>query len=155
EALGEIVSLLRRTLDPRIKLEVHVSPNCAPVHADPTLLSQALMNLCLNARDAMPEGGSLTLSAEPVELAPDDPTPAGWDDVTPGSFVRLAVTDTGHGMTDAVLDRMFEPFFTTKGIGKGTGLGLPMVQGIVKQHHGWIAIHTRPGAGTRIELNLP
>jgi PAS domain S-box-containing protein len=155
EALSEIVSLLRRTLDPRIQLEVDVQPNCAPVHADPTLLSQALMNLCLNARDAMPDGGSLTLSAEPVELAPNDPPPVGWDDVTPGSYVRLTVTDTGHGMTDAVLSRMFEPFFTTKGIGKGTGLGLPMVQGIVKQHHGWIAIHSRPGAGTRIELNLP
>jgi two-component system, cell cycle sensor histidine kinase and response regulator CckA len=155
DALGEIVSLLRRTLDPRIKLEVYVNPNCAPVHADPTLLSQALMNLCLNARDAMPEGGSLTISAEPVELTLDDPTPVGWDDVTPGNYVRLAVADTGHGMSEAVLSRMFEPFFTTKGIGKGTGLGLPMVQGIVKQHHGWIAIHSRPGAGTRIELNLP
>lgn len=153
--LGEIVALLRRTLDPRIKLEIEVAPNCPPVHADPTLLTQALMNLCLNSRDAMPEGGAMTLSAEPVERTPDDPCPPGWDDVIPGQYVRLAVSDTGSGMTDDVLARMFEPFFTTKGIGKGTGLGLPMVQGIVKQHHGWIEIHTRPGSGTRIELNLP
>jgi len=155
DALSEVVSLLRRTLDPRIQLEAVIHPQCPPVHADPALLSQALMNLCLNSRDAMPDGGSLTLSAEPIELSFGDPRPAGWDDVSPGRFVRLAVTDTGLGMSDEVLARMFEPFFTTKGIGKGTGLGLPMVQGIVKQHHGWINIQSRIGAGTRIELNLP
>src|SRR5204863_5603691 len=109
----------------------------------------------LNSRDAMPDGGELTLSARLIERRPDDPTPTGWDDLAPGSYVRFAVTDTGVGMSDEVLARMFEPFFTTKGIGKGTGLGLPMVQGIVKQHHGWIEIHSRPGAGTRIELNIP
>jgi PAS domain S-box-containing protein len=155
EALGEIVALLRRTLDPRIQLTADVAPNCPAVHADPTLLAQALMNLCLNARDAMPDGGALTLSAEPVERFPTDPRPPGWDDLAPGRYVRFAVADTGVGMTDEVLARMFEPFFTTKGIGKGTGLGLPMVHGIVKQHHGWIEIHTQPGDGTRIELNLP
>jgi PAS domain S-box-containing protein len=154
EALNELVALLRRTLDPRIELVVEVAQNCPAVHADPTLLAQALMNLSLNARDAMPDGGTLTLSAEPVERTPDDPCPPGWDDLIPGHYVRLAVSDTGTGMTDAVLARVFEPFFTTKGIGKGTGLGLPMVQGIVKQHHGWIEIRSRPG-GTRIELNLP
>jgi signal transduction histidine kinase/ActR/RegA family two-component response regulator len=155
DALNEVVALLRRTLDPRINLGVEVDPNCPPVHADPALLAQVLMNLCLNARDAMPDGGSLTLSAEPVTRAPEDPCPPGWGDLAPGAYVRLTVADTGVGMTDEVLARMFEPFFTTKGIGKGTGLGLPMVQGIVKQHHGWIEIHSRLGAGTRIELNLP
>ena len=155
DALGEVVALLRHTLDPRIDLTVDVHPRCPAVHADPTLLAQALMNLCLNARDAMPDGGELALTAEPVERGPEDPCPPGWDDLIPGHYVRLAVSDTGLGMTDDVLARMFEPFFTTKGIGKGTGLGLPMVQGIVKQHHGWIEIHSRPGAGTRIELNLP
>ena len=155
EAFDETVALLRRTLDPRIHLCVEVDADCPPVHADPTLLAQALMNLCLNARDAMPEGGSLTLSAGPVERVPEDPCPPGWDDLIPGHYVRFAVTDTGVGMTPDVLARIFEPFFTTKGIGKGTGLGLPMVQGIVKQHHGWIEIHSRPGTGTRIELNLP
>jgi PAS domain S-box-containing protein len=155
DALGEIVALLRRTMDPRIELTAAVAPHCPPVHADPTLLAQALMNLCLNARDAMPDGGALTLSADPVERLPADPCPPGWGDLAPGRYVRFAVADTGVGMTDDVLARMFEPFFTTKGIGKGTGLGLPMVHGIVKQHHGWIEIHSRPGAGTRIELNVP
>jgi PAS domain S-box-containing protein len=155
DAFDEVVALLRRTLDPRLTLRVEVDPNCAPVHADPGLLAQVLMNLCLNARDAMPDGGILTLSAEPVDRGPHDPCPPGWGDLAPGSYVRLTVTDTGVGMTDEVLARIYEPFFTTKGIGKGTGLGLPMVQGIVKQHHGWIEIHSRPGAGTRIELSLP
>jgi len=155
DALTEVAALLRPTLDPRITLTVVADPDCPPVHADPTLLNQVLMNLCLNARDAMPGGGALALTANPVERGPDDPCPAGWSDLAPGRYVRIAVADTGHGMSEDVLARMFEPFFTTKGIGKGTGLGLPMVHGIVKQHHGWIEIHSRPGAGTRIELNLP
>ena len=155
DALSEVVSLLRSTLDPRLKLTVDVAPYCPPVHADPTLLAQVLMNLCLNARDAMPDGGVLALTAGPVERGPDAPYPPGWYDLAPGRYVRFAVADTGVGMTDEVLARMFEPFFTTKPPGKGTGLGLAMVHGIVKQHHGWIEIHSRPGAGTRIELNLP
>jgi PAS domain S-box-containing protein len=155
DALDEVIALLRRTLDPRIRLHVHVDPNCPAVHADAGLLAQAVLNLCLNARDAMPGGGTLTLTAEPVARGPDDPYPPGWGDLAPGAYVRLSVIDTGEGMSDEVLARMFEPFFTTKGVGKGTGLGLPMVQGIVKQHHGWIEIHSRPGAGTRVELNLP
>ena len=107
DAFDEVVALLRRTLDPRVKLSRRRShPDCPPVHADPTLLAQALMNLCLNARDAMPDGGTLTLSAEPVER--DRRTTRarrGWDDVTPGRYVRLAVADTGTGMTDEVLAR--------------------------------------------------
>jgi PAS domain S-box-containing protein len=155
EALGEVVALLRHTLDPRIQLAVEVAPDCPPVHADPTLLAQALMNLCLNARDAMPEGGTITLTAGPVELGAAEVRPSGWDDVRPGRYVRLAVADTGTGMTDEVKRRLFEPFFTTKGPGKGTGLGLPMVHGIVKQHRGWIAVRSSLGEGTRVELNLP
>ncbi|MCS6866131.1 MAG: PAS domain S-box protein [Gemmataceae bacterium] len=155
DALNEVASLLRRTVDPRIQLVVQVAPNCPAVHADPTLLAQALMNLCLNSRDAMPQGGTLTLAAEPIELRADDPLPAGWDDLSPGTYVRFTVADTGEGMSEAVLTRIFEPFFTTKGIGKGTGLGLPMVHGIVKQHHGWITVHSRVGEGTRIDLHLP
>ncbi|MBP3960757.1 PAS domain S-box protein [Gemmata sp. G18] len=155
EALGEVLALLRHTVDPRIHLALEVDPDCPAVHADPTLLVQAIMNLGLNARDAMPDGGALTFTAEPVNLHDADSCPAGWDDVRPGRYVRLAVSDTGTGMTPEVQARLFEPFFTTKGIGKGTGLGLPMVHGIVKQHHGWIEVHSNPGAGTRIELNLP
>ena len=155
EALGEVVALLRHTVDPRIELVLKVDPGCSQVQADPTLLAQALMNLCLNARDAMPDGGTLTLSATPIELNAADPRPSDWDDVRPGPYVRFSVIDTGSGMTEDIKSRLFEPFFTTKGPGKGTGLGLPMVQGIVKQHRGWIAVHSSPGNGTRIDLNLP
>ncbi len=155
EALDEVVTLLRCTVDPRIHMSVEVSPNCPPVHADPTLLVQAIMNLGLNARDAMTDGGVLAFTAESVDLHDTDACPSGWDDVRPGRYVRFAVADTGTGMTPNVQARLFEPFFTTKGIGKGTGLGLPMVHGIVKQHLGWIEVHSCPGAGTRIELNLP
>ncbi len=155
ETLEEVVALLRHTVNPRINLSIEVRPDCPPVHADPTLLVQAIMNLGLNARDAMPDGGKLTFTAEPIDLHDTELCPSGWDDVSPGRYVRFAVTDTGTGMTPDVQTRLFEPFFTTKGIGKGTGLGLPMVHGIVKQHHGWIEVHSHPGTGTRIELNLP
>ena len=154
EAFGEVVGLLRRTLDPRIRLNVSVAPGCDLVQADPTLLTQALMNLCLNARDAMPEGGTLTLTAESVDVTEDEASFYPGE-ATPGSYVRLSVSDTGTGMTEEVKTRIFEPFFTTKEIGKGTGLGLPMVQGIVKQHHGWITCVSAPGAGTRLDMFLP
>jgi PAS domain S-box-containing protein len=153
EAFGEVVGLLRRTLDPRIELVADVDPLCGPVLADPTLLNQAVLNLCLNARDAMVAGGTLTLAADPVELTEADA--AGRPDARAGSFVRVSVSDTGDGMTDEVKARAFEPFYTTKEVGKGTGLGLPMVHGIVKQHHGWVECVTAPGSGTRIDLYLP
>jgi PAS domain S-box-containing protein len=154
DAFDEVVGLLHRTLDPRVQLVVRVAADCEPVHADPTLLTQALMNLCLNSRDAMPQGGTLSLIAEMVEV-----TAANADrfpgDSRPGRFVRLAVLDTGTGMAEEVKSRIFEPFFTTKGQGKGTGLGLPMVQGIVKQHQGWVTCSSTWGRGTRLDLYLP
>jgi PAS domain S-box-containing protein len=153
EAFEEVAGLLRRTLDPRIRIVTAVEPGCGPVLADPTLLTQALLNLCLNSRDAMPDGGTLELTAGPVELADADPDRS--PDARPGSFVRLTVNDTGSGMTDEVKVRIFEPFFTTKEVGKGTGLGLAMVHGIVKQHSGWVECASSPGAGTRIDLYLP
>jgi PAS domain S-box-containing protein len=155
KTLDEVVGILSHTIDPRIQLAVSVTNNCPPVHADDTLLMQAIMNLGLNARDAMPDGGLLTFTAEPIDLHNADACPSGWEGLTPGRYVRFTVADTGTGMTEEVQSRLFEPFFTTKGIGKGTGLGLPMVHGIVKQHHGWIEVHTQPGQGTRVELNIP
>ena len=148
------MGFLRRTLDPRIRIAVKVAPGCDCVQADPTLLTQALMNLCLNARDAMPEGGTLSLTAESIAVTAAD---ASRDpgEATPGEFVRLTVADTGLGMTEQVKARIFEPFFTTKEVGKGTGLGLPMVQGIVKQHRGWITCVSAPSAGTRLDLYFP
>ena len=154
DAFNEVVGLLHRTLDPRVQLVVNVAENCDPVHADPTLLNQALMNLCLNSRDAMPGGGTLTLTAETVDVSTTDATRYPGDS-RPGRFVRLTVEDTGEGMTEDVQARIFEPFFTTKGQGKGTGLGLPMVQGIVKQHRGWVTCVSAPGAGARLDLYLP
>lgn len=154
EAFDELLGLLRHALDPRIHLTVDVSANCGPILADPTLLNQALLNLCLNARDAMPKGGTLSLVAEPVELRPGDADRLHGE-ARVGSYVRLSVIDTGEGMTDEIKARIFEPFFTTKEVGKGTGLGLPMVQGIVKQHHGWITCQSQPQRGTRFDLYLP
>jgi PAS domain S-box-containing protein len=154
EAFDEVIGLLRRTLDPRVRLVIQVDPDCEPVRADHTLLTQALMNLCLNGRDAMPEGGTLTLTASMVDV-PGAELGAPPGESRPGRFVRLTVMDTGEGMTEAIKARIFEPFFTTKGQGKGTGLGLPMVQGIIKQHQGWITCVSAPGAGTRLDLYLP
>src|SRR5205814_952175 len=112
-----------------------------------------LFNICLNARDAMPAGGTLTIATS-NELV-DAATAARHLDVRPGPYVRLTVSDTGHGMNAAVRARMFEPFFTTKDVGKGTGLGLAMVYAVVKRHGGWIDCATEPGKGSRFDVYLP
>jgi PAS domain S-box-containing protein len=154
DAFAEAVGLIGHALGPRVRVDVRVADDCGPVRADPTLLSQVLLNLCLNARDAMPDGGTLTLAADPVEVT--EAEAAGLPgEARAGRFVRLRVADTGCGMTDEVRARIFEPFFTTKGVGKGTGLGLPMAHGIVKQHRGWVTCESAPGAGTRLDLYLP
>jgi PAS domain S-box-containing protein len=149
----EVLNLLRRVLDPRITVEGRFASDLWAASADPTQISQVLMNLCLNARDAMPEGGRLTVEVANVVL--DDPTSRLQLGSRPGQFVRLRVDDTGHGMTPETLARLFEPFFTTKPLGKGTGLGLAMVFGIVQQHQGWIDCHSVPGKGTRFDIYLP
>jgi PAS domain S-box-containing protein len=152
EFAREVVDILGRTFDPRIRIVTDLASS-DPILADPTLINQALLNLCLNARDAMPDGGTLTIRAAPALVAADE---AGrHPDARPGSYVRLTVADTGLGMTPEVKARIFEPFYTTKPVGQGTGLGLPMVHGIVKQHGGWIECDTAPGRGTRFDLYLP
>jgi CheY-like chemotaxis protein len=118
------------------------------VHTDPYQLEAALMNLAVNARDAMPHGGSITISARPERIR-QHPT------LAPGDYVRLVVADTGEGMDAATLARATEPFFTTKGVGKGTGLGLSMVHGLAAQSGGWLTLNSRSGAGTQVELWLP
>jgi PAS domain S-box-containing protein len=151
-ALGEVAqevgALLRRTIDPRIAVEVAASERLWSVRADAGHMHQVLMNLCVNARDAMPQGGALRIEAANVTL---DRRPDGRS----GRFVRLSVSDTGRGMTEEVRARIFEPFFTTKGPGKGTGLGLAMVYGIVHQHGGWVECDSRPGSGARFDVFLP
>src|SRR5262249_21201881 len=151
--IPETVRLLRRTFDPRIEVQVQCSPDLWPIQADAGQMGQVLMNLCLNARDAMPRGGCLTLQAANVRLdrAAADQTLEG----RPGDFVRLRALDNGKGMTREVRERIFEPFFTTKEPGKGTGLGLAMVFGIVKQHQGWIECQSEVTKGTRFEVYLP
>jgi len=146
---GEVVALLGRTIDPLIRIETHLAPDVGPVLADPTQLNQVLMNLCLNARDAINGPGLITIET----------TRASGADVRAanraGEFVRLRVSDTGAGMPAEVKARIYEPFFTTKEVGKGTGLGLAMVFAIVRQHKGWIECASEPGAGTRFDVFLP
>ncbi len=152
-AVAEAVAILRLTLDPRIALETRPAADLWPVRADAGQLNQVLLNLCLNARDAMPDGGRLILATRNRVLTADDVR--GVLDARPGEFVCLSVEDTGQGIAPEVLPRIFEPFFTTKGPGKGTGLGLAMVFGIVRQHQGWLTCHSVPGHGTRFDLYLP
>jgi PAS domain S-box-containing protein len=152
EFASEVVSILRRTVDPRIEVVTELAV-ADPVAVDATLLNQALLNLCLNARDAMPHGGRLSIRAAAVWFTPEEV--ADHPEARPGGFVRLAVEDTGCGMSPETRARVFEPFFTTKPIGQGTGLGLPMVHGIVKQHGGWIVCDSELGRGTRFDLYLP
>jgi PAS domain S-box-containing protein len=149
----EVVAILHRTIDPRISLEVEGDAALWTVKADPGQMNQVLMNLCLNARDAMPTGGRLLLQTSNVTLSPEEARQ--HVDARAGEYVRLRVSDTGEGIAPEIRRRIFEPFFTTKGPGKGTGLGLAMVYGIIKQHEGWIGCHSDPGRGTRFDIYLP
>jgi PAS domain S-box-containing protein len=151
--IDETVAMLRRAIDPRITLETKTMPELGTVHADPGQMNQVLMNLCINSRDAMPDGGRLYLEAANVHI--DESQARLTVDAQPGDYVRLRVRDTGHGIPPEIRARIFEPFFTTKELGKGTGLGLAMVFGIVKQHKGWIECHSDVGRGTRFDIYLP
>jgi PAS domain S-box-containing protein len=151
--VAETVALLRRTIDPRIAIDVRTDPPPGPVLADAGQIGQVLLNLCLNARDAMPEGGTLTLEAADVTV--DEAHAGRHVAARPGAYVRLRVADTGAGIPPEVRERIFEPFFTTKGPGQGTGLGLAVVHGIVEQHRGWVEVASEPGRGSRFDVYLP
>ncbi len=155
--LNEVVSgmhaMLRRLIGENIEISMTLHPDGWTVVADPGQVEQVIMNLVVNARDAMPSGGSVTLSTENVEF--DAPTDHGGFVVPAGRYVRLGVSDTGHGMDPETMSHMFEPFFTTKARGKGTGLGLASVYGIVKQSGGYILVRSEPARGTSFELYLP
>jgi len=151
--VGTVESLLRRLIGEDVTLVARLSPELWSVRADPMQLEQILMNLVVNARDAMPSGGTITIETENASLDPSAGTEAF--SVTRGPYVRLSVTDTGTGMTPDVRARAFEPFFTTKELGRGTGLGLSTVYGIVKQTGGYIWVDSEVGQGTRIRIYLP
>ena len=149
----EAMTLLRRTIPESIHLQAEMGADPCTIQGDPTRIHQALMNLALNARDAMPDGGELRLAVEPLTVATDDEPPL--PDMAPGAWARLTVSDTGIGMTEEVQAHLFEPFFTTKEEGRGTGLGLAQVYGIVKQHQGFIDVDTAPDEGTAFSIYLP
>jgi signal transduction histidine kinase len=145
-----MVEMLRRSLGPKIGISTEFEPDLARTRVDPSQLELAIMNLALNARDAMPDGGRLdiTVHQEPVTIG-------DIQGIKPGEYIAIAVRDTGHGMDDATLTHATEPFFTTKDRGRGTGLGLSMVDGFVGQSGGFMRIDSRPAYGTNVELWLP
>jgi PAS domain S-box-containing protein len=151
--LANIESILRRTLSADIDLEVIKSQENCTALVDLTQLESALLNLCVNARDAMPGGGKMIIETGIATL--DSRYAEQNGDVTPGQYILIAVSDTGCGISPENLDRVFDPFFTTKEVGKGTGLGLSMVYGFIKQSQGHVKIYTEPGEGTSVKLYLP
>ncbi|MDP3321711.1 MAG: ATP-binding protein, partial [Bosea sp. (in: a-proteobacteria)] len=155
--IGPLVSrfsdLLRRALGETIELRMIVSGSPGPALVDASQLQNALLNLALNARDAMPRGGRLTVEISPAKLDAD--YASMYPEVRTGSYVLISVTDTGAGMPPEVRKRAFEPFFTTKGVGAGTGLGLSMVYGFTKQSGGHVQLYSEVGEGTSVRLFLP
>jgi PAS domain S-box-containing protein len=149
----DIAKLLRPTLGEQIEIDSILEPEVAAAHIDASQLANSLLNMAINARDAMPEGGKLLLETRNVVL--DAAYAQANPDVLPGPYVMLAVSDTGTGMSKEVQDKVFEPFFTTKEVGKGSGLGMSMVYGFVKQSGGHVRIYSEEGHGTTIKLYLP
>lgn len=151
--VGGMSELLRRTISENIRIETVLAGGLWPAFIDGAQLENAVLNLCVNARDAMPGGGRLTIETANTHL--DDAYAATHAEVAPGQYVMVSVTDTGTGMPPEVIERAFDPFYTTKGVGKGTGLGLSQVFGFVKQSGGHVKIYSEPGVGTTVKLYLP
>jgi CheY-like chemotaxis protein len=153
DEVSATADLLRRVIGEDISVSLHLDGNVGKVLADSAQIQQVLMNLALNARDAMPDGGKLIIETANVMLM--EHLVRGFPGVKPGPYVMLTVSDTGQGMDDQVQRRIFEPFFTTKGPGKGTGLGLAIVMGVVQQHEGHLEVDSQQGLGTTFKLYFP
>jgi len=153
DSITQITGFLQTAIGDGIEVKTVLAPQLNIIRADPTHIDQILMNLCLNARDAMPEGGRLVIETRNVELKDDFCRVHSYG--VPGNYVQLLISDSGTGMDEATLQRMFEPFFTTKELGRGTGLGLATVYGLVKQHEGFIHVYSEPGQGTTFHLYFP
>ncbi len=153
ETIAEIIKLLQRIIGADVEVQVKYATDLSAVFADPAQIEQVIMNLGINARDAMPEGGKLTIETSNIEL--DASYLRKYAYIQPGKYVQISVSDTGTGMDDETQERIFEPFFTTKAVGKGTGLGLSMAYGIIKQHDGHINVHSEVGLGTTFKIFLP
>src|SRR5687768_15563005 len=156
-ALDQLVqtmqNMLQRLIGPEIQISTEVWPDLTPVLADTTQVEQILVNLVINARDAMPGGGKITIELRNLEL--DKIGVAAHPGLQPGDYVEMSIADTGSGMDAETIPRIFEPFFTTKESGKGTGLGLATVYGIIQQNNGAIEVHSRVGHGTAFFIYLP
>ena len=153
ESVKEVTNMLRRIIGEHIEMQVKLAAQPMLIHADAGMLDQVLMNLSVNARDAMPDGGRLVIETSHAEI--DELIASQSALARPGSFVCLSVSDSGCGIPPENLQKIFEPFFTTKAVGKGTGLGLATVFGIVQQHKGWINVHSQVGRGTLFKVYLP
>jgi two-component system, cell cycle sensor histidine kinase and response regulator CckA len=152
-SLRDSTRMLRRLLGEHIDLTTSLDDKAGPIKADPGQLDQVIVNLAVNARDAMPQGGRVSITTRNVTI--DEIEASGQPTFRSGSYVLLTFSDTGHGISEDILPQIFEPFFTTKGQGKGTGLGLAMVYGILKQSGGWISVSSEVGRGTTFEIYLP
>jgi len=153
DVVSNMTKMLKHLIGEHIALEAHYAPSSAPIHADPGMMEQVLMNLAVNSRDAMPKGGKLIIETLPVSL--DEQQASARPRSRPGAFICLSVRDTGCGIPPEHLSHIFEPFYTTKEVGKGTGLGLATVFGIVEQHHGWIDVESHVGIGTTMRIYFP
>jgi PAS domain S-box-containing protein len=153
EVVANTSKMLQRLIGEHISLETHFAPGGAPIKADRTMMEQILINLAVNSRDAMTKGGRLVIQTAPAVLSKADAQ--ANPKARPGLFIRLSITDTGCGIAPKEMERIFEPFFTTKEVGKGTGLGLATIFGIVAQHHGWIEVESKVNAGTTFHIYLP
>lgn len=151
--IEQLQKMLERTIPKMIKIELKLDDRLSPVNADPNHMDQVLMNLAMNARDAMPDGGVLTIETSNVFL--NEEFARVHIGAKPGAYVIMSISDTGHGMDKETLGRIYEPFYTTKEVGKGTGLGLAMVYGVVTQHDGQVRCYSEPGHGTTFRIYLP